>query len=376
MWTYLSPKFASSAQYLSSLATSRTATLSISRCWPLRLSRAFDFSASSGRMKFSARVSLTTWSPVCDRRRVVRRAVLAEQELEDVDRHVRADLDLAHEILADDPTREGVVRQAVERVHRGRRCSLHHRSSSTTIVAATTASAPPRRTPVRASRTSISTVVSRSRFVVTWKVRIGGGLPPEAPPRRSPGHSHRRRRPAPRRRAHRRPGPPPHRDLARERSPVNLDRRGEGPVVILRRRSRRRPGTASGQRRLGIDDEHRDDQLLGDRPPWKNCFAPPALNTARPVARSGQDRWYPGRRQRNAQRALRRCRALADPSTTVKVAASSRGRIDRPMRPETAGQRHEPVVGCDHDPRTPAWPRRATRFRSRSRTVVNWDHAA
>ena len=53
-----------------------------------------------------------------DRRRVVGRAVLAEQELKDVDGHVGADLDLADEVLADDPARERVVGQAVERVHR------------------------------------------------------------------------------------------------------------------------------------------------------------------------------------------------------------------------------------------------------------------
>ena len=113
-----------------------------------------------------------------DRRRVVGRAVLAEQELKDVDGDVGADLHLADEVLPDDPARERVVGQAVERVHRragGGGHFAHSSSSSTTILADTLASAPPRRTPVRASSTSISTVVSRSRFAVTWNVSTGDG---------------------------------------------------------------------------------------------------------------------------------------------------------------------------------------------------------
>ena len=69
-------------------------------------------------MKFSCSVWLTTCEAGRDRGRVVGRAVLAEQELEHVDGDVGADLDLAHEVLADDPARERVVGQAVERVHR------------------------------------------------------------------------------------------------------------------------------------------------------------------------------------------------------------------------------------------------------------------
>ena len=63
--------------------------------------------------------------PHLDRDLVGRRAVLPEQELEHEDRHVRADLDLADEVLADDLAGEEPVRPC-RRARRARgllRCS-------------------------------------------------------------------------------------------------------------------------------------------------------------------------------------------------------------------------------------------------------------
>ena len=126
----------------------------------------------------------------------------------------------------------------------------------------------------------------------------------------------------------------------------------KAPVVI------RPPATETStsklrrsRRRLGVNDDHRHDQLLRRQPAVEEL-----LRAARPehgeasrhdqveVARHSR------RRQRNAQRALGRRRALADPPTSVKVTAPARWRVDRPVRPETAGQSHEPVIGRDHDP--------------------------
>ena len=115
MWTYLSPKFDSCAQNLSSLATRRTSTLSIKRCWPLRLSAALAFSDSSGRMKFSVRVWLTTSSSLDGAGRPV--AVLPQEELQDIDRDVCAHLDAADEVLSDDASGKRVVGEAIESVH-------------------------------------------------------------------------------------------------------------------------------------------------------------------------------------------------------------------------------------------------------------------
>ena len=106
------------------------------RCWPFRLSSALAFSDSSGRMKFSAQRLVDDLEPGRDRGRVVGRAVLPEQELEDVDGHVGADLDLADEVLADDAAGEVPVGQLVEAVV-GRAQS---RSSSTMMLAATSTS--------------------------------------------------------------------------------------------------------------------------------------------------------------------------------------------------------------------------------------------
>ena len=108
MWTYLSPKFDNCAQNLSSLATRRTSTLSIKRCWPLRLSAALAFSDSSGRMKFSVRVWLTTSSPVSMAAGVIA-AQYFEEELQDIDRDVCAHLDAADEVLSDDASGKRVV---------------------------------------------------------------------------------------------------------------------------------------------------------------------------------------------------------------------------------------------------------------------------
>ena len=56
-------KFWRCAQNLSSLASSRTSTLSMSRYSPFCLTRALASSDSSGRMKLSCSVWLTTASP-------------------------------------------------------------------------------------------------------------------------------------------------------------------------------------------------------------------------------------------------------------------------------------------------------------------------
>ena len=53
-----------------------------------------------------------------DRHSVRRGAVLAEQELEDEDRHVGADLDLPDEVLADDLAGEDAVDLVVEGIPR------------------------------------------------------------------------------------------------------------------------------------------------------------------------------------------------------------------------------------------------------------------
>ena len=63
MWTYLWPKFLSSAQYLSSSETYRTCTLSMRVCLPLSLSSDWVLLASSGRTKFEDKVLLTTFNP-------------------------------------------------------------------------------------------------------------------------------------------------------------------------------------------------------------------------------------------------------------------------------------------------------------------------
>src|SRR5689334_4782066 len=67
-----------------------------------------------------------------NRSRVVRGAIFPQEELQDVDGYIRADLDLTNKVLADHPSRECVVRQAIELVHRGGGRGLRHRSSSTT----------------------------------------------------------------------------------------------------------------------------------------------------------------------------------------------------------------------------------------------------
>ena len=53
-----------------------------------------------------------------DRGGVVGRAVLAEQELEDVDGYVGSDLHLAHEVLPHDSTRESLIGGPIELIHR------------------------------------------------------------------------------------------------------------------------------------------------------------------------------------------------------------------------------------------------------------------
>src|SRR4051812_14512616 len=62
--------------------------------------------------------------PRLDRGRVVGRAVLPQEELQHVDRNVGADLDLADEILAHDPSGKRLVGLAIEGV--GREVEIGH----------------------------------------------------------------------------------------------------------------------------------------------------------------------------------------------------------------------------------------------------------
>ena len=90
--------------------------------------------------------------PHLDRHLVRRRAVLAEQELEHEDRHVRADLDLPDEVLAHDLAGEEAVHLVVERIS-ARDCSvahgLHSKPNRDVVWASGTA---PRRSPGPARR--------------------------------------------------------------------------------------------------------------------------------------------------------------------------------------------------------------------------------
>ena len=116
MLTNFEPKLARVAQNFLSHSTKRTSTLSMRRCLPFRFSSALACSDSSGRMKLSASVWLTTIRPASIAKGSDGRAVLPEQELEHVDGHVGADLDLTDEVLADDTAGEEAVGELVESV--------------------------------------------------------------------------------------------------------------------------------------------------------------------------------------------------------------------------------------------------------------------
>ena len=117
------------AQNFFSLATKRTSTLSMRRCLPFFLSSAFACLGLVGSDEVVRQRLVDDLEAGLDRGRVVGGAVLPEEELEDVDRHVRADLDLADEVLAHDPAREVAVGELVEAVV----ARAQSRSSSTTI---------------------------------------------------------------------------------------------------------------------------------------------------------------------------------------------------------------------------------------------------
>ena len=116
MWTYRWPKLVTSAQYWES--TSRTFTLSMKVWRPLLLHLAL-------RLLGLVRADVVVGQRVVDDLQahldghlVRRRAVLPEQVLQDEDGHVRADLHLADQILADDLAGEEAVDLVVEGVAR------------------------------------------------------------------------------------------------------------------------------------------------------------------------------------------------------------------------------------------------------------------
>ena len=83
------------------------------------LDLAWAFIDSSGADVVVRQRVVDDLQPHLDRDLVRRRAVLPEQELEDEDRHVRADLHLAHEVLADHLAGEQPVHLVVEGVSCG-----------------------------------------------------------------------------------------------------------------------------------------------------------------------------------------------------------------------------------------------------------------
>ena len=197
---------------------------------------------------------------------------LPEQELKDVDGHVRADLDLADEVLPHHPAREGVVGEPVEPVHRRARQgggSGHARSSSTTIVAddgrlgtAETDSG----ASVKHLDVQSGAAFQVGRHLERQDRRRSVG--PQRDWRRSTGRSrHRiprgRRRPLP-------VGPlrhDAHSDLGCEQVAGEADasrERARGDA--LARDGDIDPEFLGCPGWLGVDDDHRDDQLLRRQP--------------------------------------------------------------------------------------------------------------
>ena len=117
MWTYLCPKLTSSAQCLSSSDRYRTLILSMSVCLPLSLTSDWTLFASSGRTKFEEMRGVDHPQPGVDGGGVVGRTVLPEQVLQDEDRHVGPDLDLADQILADHLPRKDLCRFLIKVRH-------------------------------------------------------------------------------------------------------------------------------------------------------------------------------------------------------------------------------------------------------------------
>ena len=274
--------------------------------------------------------------PGLDRRRHVGGAVLAQQELQHVDRNVGAHLDLTDEVLAYDAPREGVVGEFVEPVE------LHHRISrvrpSSVTGAATGTDADASAKPVRASITCRSTSVPETQVL--------GDLDGEhAGPPRVDGH-----RPALRivpvagddpchDRSAARSGNDPHRDLVGEQVAVEGQRGGEHASGD----SLAGHGDADCQRaglgRLGeFGHDHRDDQFLRRQATVEELPAaasPEHRQSSRhnqvEVARSA------ARGQGHPHRGLLRHPATADEDTPLGGSDSAGGGVDRSVFADVPG---------------------------------------
>ena len=109
------------------------------------------------------------------RERIVGGTVLTQEELEHINGHVGPDLDLANKVLAYNPPGEGLDDCMVELVQ-SHLCLSQADPSTTTRSGHVETAEEPSFWPVRASNTCSSTLVSASRFSVTWKVSTRGSL--------------------------------------------------------------------------------------------------------------------------------------------------------------------------------------------------------